>query len=98
MHIDYSDTELTVTHRQAYARYRGVGISMPGLPAWMPAALGVPGVSALNFAPQRAAAELRVDLGGPWLRLTAAQQGVVACWVRKAVEAVRAASEEPAHG
>lgn len=98
MREDYSDTELTVTHRQAYARHRGVGISMPGLPAWMPAALGVPGISALNFAPQRAAAELRVDLGGPWVLLTAQQQGVLACWVRRAVEAVHAVAAEPVHG
>lgn len=96
MHEDYRDTELTVTHRQAYARHRGVGISMPGLPAWMPAALGVDGISAVNFAPARGAAELRVEIGGPWLPLTSAQQAVIAVWVRRAVEAVHAASAEAA--
>lgn len=98
MREDYSDTELTGNHRRVMATHRGVSVSMPSLPAWMPAALGAREIVGVNFAPARGAAELRTELGGDWQRLTPAQQGVLACWVRKAVSAVHAVGAETAHG
>lgn len=98
MREDYSDTELTGNHRRVMATHRGVSVSMPSLPAWMPAALGVREVAGVNFAPSRGAAELRTELGGEWQKLTPAQQGVIARWVRGAVAAVHAVGAEPAHG
>lgn len=98
MRDDMTATELTVTRRQAYGRHRGVGISMPSLPAWMPAALGVREVVELNFAPARQAAEIRTELGGSWRPLNELQQLVLARWVQRAVEAVHAVTEEGAHG
>jgi hypothetical protein len=98
MHDDYSDTELQANHRRVLAHHRGVSVSMPSLPDWMPAALGVREIVGINFAPARGAADLRTELGGDWQPMTRAQQGTLACWVRKAVAAVHAVAAEPAHG
>ena len=96
MHDDYSDTELTGNHRRVMAQHRSVGVSMPSLPAWMPAALGLREIVGVNFAPARGAADLRTELGGDWHKLSAGQQAVLARWVRRAVAAVHAVDAEPA--
>lgn len=98
MHDDYSDTELQANHRRVLAHHRGVSVSMPSLPDWMPVALGVREIVGINFAPARGAADLRTELGGDWQRLTPAQQAVLARWVRGAVEAVHAVAAEPVRG
>lgn len=86
--IDDTDIELTVTPRRVFARCDGVALSLPRLPGWMPAALGVPAVAMVHFAPAHHRADLRTDVAAGWVCMTQQQQAVLARWIRSAVAAL----------